>query len=263
MRHQRGKDAEIRLVITLHAVVSIDAPFAERLLPEERHPFDARDVHRCIRSQRDRIRMGRERGTLAKMKVLAANEKVRVQMNTEHIRDPTQLRNAKVRKRRRVDGTLLHRLDLLQSEHRAACACIVHNLRQHGYAAQTPCRKCDALIGAEEGLRVVERTALERLAFLRQDLLHIVPRIHTQHIRRIVDDEELLARQVLIDRGRTEQPLLERAIAHRPQMEKAVETAVLEEQPQQERNAEQNTQTAFIHEAHLHPSNGSPASPHC
>ena len=67
-----------------------------------------------------------------------------------------------------------------------------------------PRRKCDALIGAEEGLRVVERTTLECLALLRQDLLHVVPRIHAQHIRRIVDDEELLARQILLRRSRSE-----------------------------------------------------------
>ena len=182
-----------------------------------------------IRRQHDCICLRCERRPLAEVKILAADEKIRMNVDAIHIRDLTQLRNAKVRKRRRVDGTLLHRLDLLQSEHRAACTYIVHDLRQHRYAAQMSRRKCDALIGAEERLWVVERTALERLALLRQDLLHIVPRIHTQHIRRIVDDEELLARQVLIGRGRTEQPLRKRTIAHRPQMEKAVETAVLEE----------------------------------
>ena len=108
VRHQCGIDAEVRLVVALHAVVCIDVPVAERLLPEKRCPIDTRDVSRRIRSQRDRICLRCERQPLTKAEILAADEEIRMNVDAIHIRDRAQLCDAKVRKRRCIDGTLLH-----------------------------------------------------------------------------------------------------------------------------------------------------------
>ena len=160
--------------------------------------------------------------------------------------------------RQRIFGRLL---DLLQSEQRAARAHIVQERGQQLHRVQAPRRQSDALICAVKGTRIVDGAALVVLALFLEDLFHIVPRIHAEDIGGIVDDEELLARDLRpFGRHRPQDAIRKRAVSPSIEMKKAVEAAVLEEAAQKERDEEQEAKTSLIHAPHLLPSSGSPAS---
>ena len=126
-----------------------------------------------------------------------------------------------------------------------------------------PCRECHPRIGIIERDILIHRMALVCLALFRQQLLHVVPRIHAQHVRRIVEDEELLLRHIPVERFVIRRMVPKQAIGECTEMEEAVKTAVLEKTSEEERNEKEDVKTALIHALYLHPNTVSPASPRC
>ena len=97
-----------------------------------------------------------------------------------------------------------------------------------------PRRKRHARIGIIERDILIHRMALVCLALFRQQLLHIVPRIHAQHIRRVVEDEELLLWHISVERLVIRRMVPEQAIGERAKAEEAIETAVLKKTSEEE-----------------------------
>ena len=126
-----------------------------------------------------------------------------------------------------------------------------------------PRREHDARIGIIERNTLIHRMTLVCLALFRQQFLRVMPRIHAQHIRRIVEDEELLLRHIPIKRFLVRRMLPKQAIGECAEVEETVETTVLEKTSEEERNEKEDVKTALIHALHLHPNTVSPALPRC
>ena len=89
--NHRRQDADVRPIIALHAVVGIDAPRTERLLPEERRPVQRLDMARRGCREGERIGVRRVNRPLAEMEILPTDKEVRQQMDAEDILLPPHL----------------------------------------------------------------------------------------------------------------------------------------------------------------------------
>ena len=256
-------DAKICLIVTLHPIIHIDMAVAKAFLPDERNALCRGDLHLGIGRERRPIDLRRVAVAAVKAEPLRPDEKVRDHVDPGSIRRRTHISNADIRKQGRIDRVLVLLPDLLHGEERSAAAHIAHDSRQHRYALEMPRRECHPRIGIIERDILIDRMALVCLALFRQQLLHVVPRIHAQHVRRIVEDEELLLRHIPVERLVIRRMLPEQAIGERTEMEEAIETAVLKKTSEEERNKKEDVKTALIHALHLHPNTVSPALPRC
>ena len=173
--NHRRQDADVRPIIALHTVVGIDAPRAERLLPEKRCPVQCLDMARRGCRKGERIGVRRVDRPLAEMEILPADKEIRQQMDAENVLLPSHLLHTERMQHIVRDGKVLLRLKLLQKQERPTTAHIIQKLRQRLHRPEPPRREENAAIGGIRRNAVRERTALERLAFLREDRLHIVP----------------------------------------------------------------------------------------
>ena len=256
-------DAKICLVVALHPIIHIDMAVAKAFLPDERNALCRGDLHLGIGRERRPIDLRRVAVAAVKAEPLRPDEKVRDHVDPGRIFHRPHIGNADICEQGRIDRVLVLLPDLLHGEERSAAAHIVHDRRQHRHALEMPRRERHARIGIIERDILIHRMALVCLALFRQQLLHIVPRIHTQHIRRIVEDEELLLRHIPVERFVIRRMVPKQAIGECTEMEEAVKTAVLEKTSEEERNEKEDVKTALIHALYLHPNTVSPALPHC
>ena len=263
VREHRHIDAEIRLIVAFHPIIHIDMAVAKAFLPDEWHALRRGNLHLGIGRERRPIDLRRIAVTTVKAEPLRPDEKVRDHVDPGRIFYRTHIGNADICEQGRIDRVLVLLPDLLHGEERSAAAHVVHDRRQHRHALEMPRRERHARIGIIEWDILIHRMALVCLALFRQQLLHIVPRIHAQHIRRVVEDEELLLRHIAVERLVIRRMVPEQAIGERAKAEEAIETAVLKKTSEEERNEKEDVKTALIHALHLHPNTVSPALPRC
>ena len=256
-------DTEICLIVTLHPIIHIDMAVAKAFLPDERNALCRGDLHLGIGRERRPIDLRRVAVAAVKAEPLRPDEEVRDHVDPGCIRRRPHIGDTDIREQRRINRVLVLLPDLLHGEECPAAAHIAHDSRQHRHALEMPRRKRHARIGIIERDILIDRMALVCLALFRQQLLHIVPRIHTQHIRWIVEDKELLLRHIPVERFVIRCMVPKQAIGECTEMEEAVKTTVLKKTSEEERNEEEDVKTALIHALHLHPNTVSPALPRC
>ena len=256
-------DAKICLVVALHPIIHIDMAVAKAFLPDERHALRRGNLHLGIGRERRPIDLRRIAVAAVKAEALRSDEKVRDHVDPGRVFHRSHIGDADICEQRRIDRALVLLPDPLHGEERPAAAYVVHDFRQHRHTLEMPRRNRHARIGIIERDTLIHRTALVCLALFRQQLLHIVPRIHAQHVRWIVEDEELLLRHIAVERLVIRRMVPEQAIGECTEVEEAVETAVLEKTSEEERNEKEDVKTALIHALYLHPNTVSPALPHC